>query len=322
MFVSWRKKLGFLTTLTLLFSSVVLPAQAASAPNIITYQGRVLNANGVPVSDGSLSMIFELYTASTGGTCVWSNSSATCATATARSVTLTTGLFTENLGDTVASYAAIGDSIFGDNAALYLQVTIAGEALSPRRQITAAPYALNADTLDGIDSATLQLFETGSSRTFEDDAPVIIGSNAALTYASGGVGDLRVEDELEVMGDGYIDNDLVIGASTSSTETITNAGFSLSGNDLFVASDLGVEGTVYVDGGLDVVGTITSGDLSCTDCLDFTELSDTLALDASTSIAMDGTEIFTITNGSSGNTIVNLTSTGDLEVQDGGSTFV
>lgn len=319
MFQSWRKQFGFLVVLSTLLSGLVPVANAASAPNIITYQGRVLNANGVPVANTSLSMSFALYTASSGGTCVWSNSSATCASVTARSVTLTTGLFTENLGDTSNSYAAIGDSVFSDNETLYLEVIIAGETLSPRRQITAAPYALNADTLDGIDSTVLQLFETGSSRTFEDDAPVIIGTNAALTYGSGGVGDLRVEDELEVMGNGYIDNNLVVGASTSSTETIANVGFSLGGDDLFVAGMMGVEGTIYTDGSLDVVGTASVGDLTCTDCLDFTELSDTLALDASTSIAMDGSEAFTITNGGSGNVVVNLSSTGDFVIQDNGA---
>jgi hypothetical protein len=319
MYRSWRKKLEGIILVAVLLIGLVPVAQAASAPNIFTYQGRVLNANGVPVTDASLSMIFELYTASSGGSCVWSNSSTTCASATARSVTLTTGLFTENLGDTSNSYAAIADSIFGDNSTLYLQVTIAGELLSPRRLITAAPYAFNADTLDGIDSATLQLFETGSSRTFEDDAPVIIGSNAAFTYGSGATGDLRIDDEIEVMGDGYIDNDLVVGASTSSTETITNGSFSLGGDDLFVAGDAGIEGTLYIDGAINLVGTATVGDLSCTNCLDFTELSDTLALDASTSIAMDGSETFTITDAGTGNVVVNLSSTGDFVIQDNGT---
>ncbi|MBI4435249.1 hypothetical protein HY630_01115, partial [Candidatus Uhrbacteria bacterium] len=345
MFRSWRKQLGFLITLAMLFTSLVPAAQAASAPNIITYQGRVLNANGVPVSDSSLSMIFELYTASSGGSCVWSNSSASCATATARSVSLTTGLFTENLGDTSLGtpYAAIGDSIFGDNATLYLQVTIGGEPLSPRRLITAAPYALNADTLDGIDSATLQLFETGSSRTFEDDAATIIGANAAFTYGSGGVGDLRVEDELEVMGDGYIDNDLVVGASTSSTETITNASFTLGGNDLFVAGDVGVEGTMYIDGGLDVVGTATVGDLSCADCLSVSEIADVYVLNTGDVITGDLTlsssttdspkltfspasgtswELYTEDTADDLQIIVNTASTETLDIINGGAGVV
>jgi hypothetical protein len=52
--------------------------------------------------------------------------------------------------------------------------------------------------------------------------------------------------------------------------------------------------------------------------LDFTELSDTLTLDASTSIAMDGSKVFTITNAGSGDFILNLASTGDFVIQDNG----
>lgn len=47
-------------------------------------------------------------------------------------------------------------------------------------------------------------------------------------------------------------------------------------NDVYIGGNLEVDGTIY--------GTIT-GDLTCTDCLDFTDFSDTLALDTDTSIA-------------------------------------
>ncbi len=242
-------------------------ANAAAPPNIVAYQGRVLNTNSVPVSDTSLSMKFFLYDAVTGGTCVWSNDSATCysntpASVVARSVTLTSGLFTENLGDTGSSYAAIADSVFGDNTSMFLEVEIAGETLTPRRQLTSAPYALNAQRLDGVDSTgflasdgdtgtgdynltgaellgaspivfegslndgntttfaitnptgantvtfknasgtvafltdVTSQWELGSNRLFEDDYPVVVGANAALTYATEGVGDLRIADEL------------------------------------------------------------------------------------------------------------------------------
>ncbi len=229
-------------------------AQAASAPNVVTYQGRVLDANGTPLSATSLSMKFFFYTSSSGGTCVWSNSSATCnsntpASTTARTVSLTNGLFTQNLGDTSSSFAAIADSTFADNGTIYLEVIIGTETLTPRRMITAAPYALNADTLDGIDLSVIQLWEVGTSGSYEDDSAAIVGVDGAFSYGSGGVGDLRVADQLEVMGDGYFDNNLVVGASTSVTETIANSGFSLGGNDLFVASDAGIEGILYLDGG-------------------------------------------------------------------------
>lgn len=136
------------------FFGLIAHVRAVAPPNIITYQGRLLNANGVPITDASASIIFRLYDASSGGSCVWSNSSATCASATARTVTLTDGLFSENLGDTAAAtpYAAISDSTFGSNASIYLDVNVNGESLTPRKRLVAAPYAVNASTIDGFDS--------------------------------------------------------------------------------------------------------------------------------------------------------------------------
>lgn len=128
---------------------------AAAPSRILMYQGRVLNSNGVPVSDTSLSISFALYDASSGGTCLWSNNSATCTTVVARTVTLTSGLFSEALGDTAAStpYAAIAATVFADNASVYLEVIVAGETLTPRKAMLAAPYAVNSDVLDGYNTS-------------------------------------------------------------------------------------------------------------------------------------------------------------------------
>ncbi|MFA6522049.1 MAG: hypothetical protein WCT24_00420 [Patescibacteria group bacterium] len=183
-FLNRMKKIARLFVIVFVFAFAfgvtapkLLNANAAASPsNIIGYQGRLLNANGVPLTDATVDVIFRLYTASSGGSCLWSNSSATCASATARSVTLTDGLFSENLGDTGSSYAAIASTVFGDNAAVYLDVNVEGESLSPRRLLVAAPYALNAQTLDGIDSTAFALLTS----TDLDDAYNNFTTNAAV----------------------------------------------------------------------------------------------------------------------------------------------
>jgi hypothetical protein len=220
---------------------------AASAPNIISYQGRLLNNNGVPVASSSANVIFEIYTAASGGSCLWSNSSTTCASATARTVTLTDGLFSENLGDTAAGvpYAAITDSVFGNNAATYLQVTVNGEALTPRKQVVAAPYALNSDTLDGMDADTdgstatavvafdangnLQITGNPQGGTVADGSLYI---NPATAQVSGGDTIFGVAvngtEKLRLREDGYLyvaDTVLVgnqIDSSTAGTLSIAN----------------------------------------------------------------------------------------------------
>ncbi len=231
---------------------------AASAPNIITYQGRILNSNGVPVSDASLAIVFALYDASTDGTCVWSNSSASCATTTTIAVSLTSGLFTENLGDTDDSYAAIGDSIFSDNATLYLEVIVAGETLTPRKRITAAPYALNADTLDGIDSSSfLQAsggdLELTGSLSVGDGAPNRITPDDEEVY---------IEGALEVDGAAYFDNRIAanLSSATDSFINLTSTGDFIFYDNGTAAMTIDDSGDVTLAGGLAVNGDDITSD--------------------------------------------------------------
>ena len=73
-----------------------------------------------------------------------------------------------------------------------------------------------------------------------------------------GIGDTTPSQELTVAGDA------VVGGSTSETETLANAGFTLGGDDLFVAGTAGVEGVIYTDAGLTVGSSTTYADGSIT----------------------------------------------------------
>ncbi len=123
-------------------------AQAANVPTIVTYQGKLL-VNG-SVATTTQSMKFVLYDALSGGTALYSASSTT-SSPQAVSTTLSNGFFTVNLGDTGTN--SLDPTIFKNNSAVYLEVIIGSETLSPRKRLTAAPYAFNAKYLDGI-SAT------------------------------------------------------------------------------------------------------------------------------------------------------------------------
>ncbi|MFH1089756.1 MAG: hypothetical protein V1716_05035 [Candidatus Uhrbacteria bacterium] len=183
-----KKLITFLVIILTVVSLCPQIVLAVAPNNIVTYQGRLLDSNGVPVSSATASISFSFYTAVSGGSCLWSNSSETCATATARSVTLTDGLFTENLGDTSAGilYAAILDSVFADNASVYLEVVVGGETLTPRKQITATPYAINSHKLDGLDSSNFlrDNGDTGTgafdftSATFSGTSPFVFEGSA------------------------------------------------------------------------------------------------------------------------------------------------
>ncbi len=268
-----RRQFALLLIIATVFVAMMGVARAAATPppNIVSYQGRILNANGVPVSDTSLSVVFRLYDASSGGNCLWSNASSSCASTTARTVTLSSGLFSENLGDTSASYAAIPSTVFSDNATVYLGITIGADSeMSPRKRMTAAPYALNAQTLDGIDSASfLQtgtaiagasplIFEGATDDAFETTFAItdptadrtITFQNASGTVAflsdiSGGGGVFATGTN----GD-YDNAAVIIGADIA--ESIENSAFALTAGNLFVTGDAGVEGVLYADEGIGI----------------------------------------------------------------------
>ena len=75
----------------------------------LVFQGRISDANYVPVADtSSRNMVFRIWNASSGGTCLWitgtgtTNCTATTvADAVAVATTITRGIFTVPLGDRI-----------------------------------------------------------------------------------------------------------------------------------------------------------------------------------------------------------------------------
>lgn len=408
--------LGAVSALVFCFQVIIgtlfaLPVFAAASPvNIISYQGRLLNSNRVPLSSASASVVFELYTASLGGACAWSNSSSTCASATARTVTLTDGLFSENLGDTAAAvpYAAIPDTIFGNNASLYLQITVNGETLSPRKYISAAPYALNAQMLDGLNSdadgstAAALVALNSSGNLVVTGNPSGSGISNGSFYVNPATGDVAANDVLlgvavsgtakffvDAEGDATIGGILSVGSNitsfgstidffddatgastldiggvTSDRANTINIATNATQGDTIRIGNVSAGTTLAIAGGtawsIDTAGSASFSDVACTDCLSWTEFTDSGSLDSSTltvlgdhsltfnvsglgnflttnaqgdvlTISADGgfnyrlnstqNPGFTISNQGAGNVTANLSGAGDFVVQDNGITF-
>ena len=123
------KAIVFVVSLFLLISLSAL----ADVPDEITYQGRLLY-NGNPVTSAT-SVVFRLYQTSSGGSAVW--------TETHGSVTPdSNGIYTEVLGETVA--------VPDDYDALWLELVVAGNTLTPRKKLTSAPFVLRAGELPNL----------------------------------------------------------------------------------------------------------------------------------------------------------------------------
>ena len=142
----------FLFFLFALFSIGYQNVRSASVPAIINYQGRLLE-NGSAVTT-TQSIGFMIYDAATGGNIVYTASGTTNATSSV-SITPSSGLFSVNFGS--GSTNSVSTTIFGDNTNLYLQVVIDNVALTPRKQLTAAPYAINSEYLLGISASSTHI---------------------------------------------------------------------------------------------------------------------------------------------------------------------
>ncbi len=128
-----------LVGITVGFWAALAVAQT-SIPSTLGYQGQLLDSVGDPVV-GVLSVTFEFYEQAEGGTKAW---------AEVQDVSVGDGYFSVQLGK-VTSFP---DDLFRTSA-LYLQLTIGGDALLPRLPLSAVGAAFVArDLIGGIVDAS------------------------------------------------------------------------------------------------------------------------------------------------------------------------
>lgn len=156
-----------------------VPAFAAqTVPYKLNFQGRLTGSTGAVLA-GTYDMQFKFYTAATSGTYIWGE---TRTAANANAVTVTNGLFSILIGEgtAVAGSSASLQAAIAANQTMYLEVTVGAETLSPRNQMGASAYAINADLLDGLDSSA---FAPASGST--NYAPMSGSTNYAPISGSG-----------------------------------------------------------------------------------------------------------------------------------------
>lgn len=94
----------------------------------VSIQGTLKDANSTAVDDGEYDVIFKLYNSDNGGSAVWEETS---------TVLVEGGVYSHKLG----SVTPLEESDFTET--LYLGVTVNSVELSPRTELTYAPYTLS-----------------------------------------------------------------------------------------------------------------------------------------------------------------------------------
>lgn len=173
---NWRRILRFAVLLMLFvafITTLLLSVAANAAPGVnqtISFQGRLLNTQGVVVADGYYNMQFKIYQDGTGtaagnpnGSLEWTETYVN--NGGNNGVLVKNGYLSVSLG----SQNPFGSSVDWNQDTLWLSMNIAGSSTScstfnsapcvadgemlPMKRLTATPYALNSGKLGGIDAA-------------------------------------------------------------------------------------------------------------------------------------------------------------------------
>jgi len=151
------KKVILLSVSILLISSMYAFAEV---PCKVNYQGRLIKDN-VPV-DGTKTMSFSIYNSAVGGTLRWTSGDV--------NVEVHNGLFRY-----VLDLSSIDDWTAGE--ALYLEVQVGTDILTPREELYAYPYAINSHLLEG---EAKEYFINTSGETQKKDGGLNIMGNVGI----------------------------------------------------------------------------------------------------------------------------------------------
>lgn len=328
----------------------------AATPTAINYQGRLTDAAGDPVADGSYSVVFTIYDAATVGDSKWTET---------QPVTTTDGLFAVLLG----TINPILDTVF-NGTTRYLGISVdAGPEGSPRIKMVTVPFAFQASKSDssltsttakyadstgaitdgGVDFADIgqngassgQVMKWsesgwtaaadntgGGSGGWTDDGTVV---RLDASTDSVGIGTSTPSEKLEVMGNILVDGKATIGQGHTNTGT---AGFVVGESNIVTGKHASVTGgssnsavgvSSVVGGGFNNTATGPESVVSGGSLNNATEVLSTVAGGSlSTASGVASTVSGGVSNTASGHTSTvaggwSNTATGDSSVVSGGN---
>ncbi len=113
----------------LVVAGVLLSGSALAQPTQVTFTGNLSNS-GAP-TNGAQNFVFTLFDAPTGGTQAWQEIQ--------NGVVVNNGVVTTTLG----AISSLNPTVL-NGAPLYLEVTVAGQTLSPRLAFLSSPYSVRS----------------------------------------------------------------------------------------------------------------------------------------------------------------------------------
>ncbi len=198
-----------------------------------TYQGRFTDSTVVQPTNGVYNMSFKLFDAAAGGNQIGANINIP-------GVSVVNGIFTVSLDYTAAGF---------DGTARFLEITVTNVVLSPRQEITSAPYAIAArNAVRAIDSNKLggidaDQYVTGqvvrSVNNLTNNVTLAAGSNITITpvgntltiASTGGIGSFIDNSTVQQPTSNFnISGNGTVGGTLSANIVNSQTNFGIGGN--------------------------------------------------------------------------------------------
>ncbi|MBP9697665.1 MAG: hypothetical protein KBD65_00510 [Candidatus Moranbacteria bacterium] len=217
---------------------------AAGINEEISFQGKVVNDDGTNVANGNYDFVFKLYTVSSAGTAVWTETRTG-----GNQVAVTDGIFQVNLGSVTTLPGSVDFNT--DNIYLGIEFNSDGE-MSPRVHFTAAPYAMNAAKVGGLtvtDTTGTLTIPNGKTISFADDFTTSGAFATTLTATATTNVTLPTTGTLATLA----------GSETFTNKTIGSTGLVFSGATTDITTASNEDLTLTAAGSGDIVLVLDSG---------------------------------------------------------------
>jgi hypothetical protein len=247
--------------------AVVCVVAFGQVPTKINYQGRLLN--GTNLFSGTTNIVTALYTASSGGTAIYAETNS--------NVGVLDGLYSLFIGDEATG---LGNAL--TNSAVYLELTVGTQTLTPREQLASGAYALLAGGVQstGVTAGMIAPGAVGSSQIADGSV-----SNADL--AANAVTAAKIQDgtimDIEINAAAGIDPNKILNIGL----TRANA---FSGDVSGAYNNLRIGNNTVISAML-VDGTVSNADLAA-NSVDSTKIVDlSVALNDLANASVDSSKI-------------------------------
>jgi hypothetical protein len=219
----------------------------ADVPQLVNYQGKLTSAAGAPI-EGTVSVGFGFYDAQTVGNLLYSEE---------QTVTAAKGIFHVLIGNGTNPQGDFASICAGDS--VWLELTVAGQAMAPRHRIGSVVFSLRAGAVDGqadILARLAALEQKLQAVSYDGTTLWVSAANLQVVNGTGSTGTKNAVGNLivgynELRGDGTDlrtgSHNLVVGAAHSYSSfaglvagyrnTLSNGYCSVSGGFDNTASD-------------------------------------------------------------------------------------